>query len=127
MTIRWDELDEGDPVLLRFVSHFNEDVTHTVAGVVAEHEAHDIVVRDEQDHYAVTWDGGVDKQASDGHEWIPYGGSARVWAVDPVDPIVDDQLTEDDLNKGDKRPVDPLLDDPDDLADGIYWQSEDQP
>lgn len=125
MTTGWDDLGPGDAVLLRFVSHFNEDVTHTVVGVIADgattaNKWAELVIEDEEDQYFVTWDGGVERRDSDG-EFRAYGGGGRLWALDPVDHIVDD-IPPEELSDGDKRPIDPLLDNEGNLADDIAYQ-----
>ena len=129
MTTPFDDLERGDPVLLRFVSRFNKEVTQTVAGVVADHprsdnDFADLVIEDGgEDHYFVTWDGGVERQRRDETGvWDSYGGNARLWLLDPVDMTYD--VPEEDLNAGDKRAVDPLLDTDRARSDEIVYQEE---
>lgn len=121
MTTAWSDIDEGDAVLLRFESHFNQDITQTVAGVVVDADGSEIVIDSGEDHYWVSWGGGVDRQQDVG-EWMSYGGDGRVWLLDPVDPITDD-IREGDLGEGDKRAVDPLLDTDKSVADDIYYRT----
>lgn len=106
-------LEPGEAVLLRCESRFNGDVTHTVAGVVADTEETDndwaeVVIEDECDFYVVEWSGVVERQKEVG-VWDPYGSNGRLWTLDPVDHVPDD-VPDEELTEGDERTADPLLD-----------------
>jgi hypothetical protein len=125
VTVPWEDLSVGDGVLLRFESYFNRDATLTAVGTVADHPDtrnafSELVVDSGEDLFLVTWDGGVERGATeDGRSvWKSYGTGGRLWALDPVDAL-SELPDEDELHANDFRADDPVLPSP-----GVKTRSE---
>lgn len=107
------ELEPGDPVLLRFESHYNKEATQTVVGFVSDdaltnNAISEVAIESEGgDMYAVEWEGGVDR-AEGPSEWHPYGFGARVYLLDQINLTGD--IPAEELPEGDEQSPDPFLD-----------------
>lgn len=91
MTIGMGDLEEGDRVLLEFVSSFNPDAGQTLVGTVTKDhgEAEVHVGGDDGEVYIFQWEGLVLRSNPDGPPKT-YGQEATMSRLERVNPSLDD-------------------------------------